>query len=385
MWNKLSLRIKITLLTAITLSLMCACLTVISILNTEVFYEPIVSVIGRKPISESEIENSGARRMDEITNVDIAGELYIGSLNTFKAQSIAAAVGVVLIGTALSYILAGKSLQSLKTFTHKMAKIDENNLSEQIALPSSHDEVAMLTESFNHMLEKLDHAFYGKKLFAANAAHELKTPLANILTNIEVMQMDDTPNIKDYEEVIRITKENTERLTVLVQELLHFNSELDEGSFENIKTDLLFEKIVTDLSAHIREKNIAATIEGSTIINGDKNLLERAFFNIMQNAVKYNKENGEIKIISSDDTITIEDTGIGIPAVSIPQIFDPFYCVDKSRSRQLGGNGLGLSIAKHIFDKHGMEIIVSSQPEAGTKIIITPSSIPPLPGGTHFS
>ena len=370
MWNRFSLRIKITFLTAVTLTLMCACLTVISVLNTEVFYAPIVSVIEKKPINEGETTSGGANHSGEITDVDIAGELYIGSRNKFKVLSIVASFGVVLIGTLLSYVLAGKSLKSLKTFTDKIMEIDENNLSEQIALPASRDEVSNLTQSFNHMLEKFDRAFDSKKLFAANAAHELKTPLTNILTNIEVMQMEDNPSISDYEEVTQITKENVERLAMLVQALMHFNSELDSENFEDSRTDVLFEKILTDLSPDIREKNIKTTINGNATITGDKDLLERAFFNIVQNAVKYNKENGEIRIISRDGTITIEDTGIGMPTSSVPLIFDPFYCVDKSRSRNLGGMGLGLSIAKQIFHKHNMKITVFSQLEKGTKIII---------------
>jgi len=370
MWNKFSLRAKIMFLTAMTLTIMCACLTVISILNTEVFYDPIVSVIDKKPIDAAGIINGNTNHAGEITNVDIAGEMYIGSRNKFKVLSVAASAAVVLIGTLLSYILAGQALKSLKLFTDKITEIDENNLSEQIALPSSRDEVLKLTDSFNHMLEKLDRAFDSKKLFAANAAHELKTPLANILTNIEVMQMEEHPGITDYEEVIGITKENIERLTVLVQELLYFNSELDRNNFENISTERLFEKILTDLSFGIREKNIKTYIEGNIIINGDKNLLERAFFNVIQNAVKYNRENGEIRIISGSGEIIVEDTGIGIQEGSIPQIFDPFYCADKSRSRELGGNGLGLSIAKQIFNKHNMKIIVLSEIDKDTKIVI---------------
>jgi len=366
MWNKLSLRIKITLLTATTLCLMCICMTVISVLNTEVFYDPMMSIIGKKPIDENEVTNQN----DGIVDVNIAGELYIGSRNKFKELSIISAVVIVLVGTLLAYILANESLKSLTTFTDKIKAIDENNLNEQIALPSSRDEVAKLTQSFNHLLIKLDRAFDSKKLFAANAAHELKTPLTNILTNIEVLEMEAKPSVDEYRETIEITKNNVERLTVLVQDLLFFNTKLDESYFENIATDLLFEKILGDLSLSINEKNIRVSINGSITITGDKTLLERAFFNLVQNAVKYNKEGGEINIISQGCSIIIEDTGIGMPSESVEQIFDPFYCVDKSRSRQLGGNGLGLSIVKQILSNHGMEITVSSVLGKGTKIFI---------------
>ena len=374
MWNKLTIRIKITIFTAAILSTLCACLTVISVLNTEVFYDPIVSVIGKKPINKNEneniISNNGTTRIDNIIDVDIAGELYIGSRNKFKTQSIISAIVIIIIGTGLSYFIAGKTLNPINTLADRIEEIDENNLNGQIILPPGGDEVARLTKSFNHMLEKLDKAFDNKKLFASNAAHELKTPLTNILTNIEVMQMEDNPNIKDYEEVIHITKDNIERLAALVQDLLRFNADFDGELCENIRTDRLFEKIIAELSNNISEKNISVTSSGNINIYGDKILLERAFFNIVQNAVKYNKENGGIIITAKDDTIIIEDTGIGIPEKNISQIFEPFYCVDKSRSRKLGGSGLGLSIAKQIFDKHNIKITVSSEINQGTKFFI---------------
>ena len=190
------------------------------------------------------------------------------------------------------------------------------------------------------------------------------------LRNIEVMQMEAEPNTDDYKEVIEITKANVERLTVLIQDLLHFNAEIDNTNFANISTDTLFEKILEDLSPLLYEKSIGVHIEGKTAIRGDKDLLERAFFNLIQNAVKYNTERGEIRIVSQNDTITIEDTGIGIPEECLSQIFEPFYCVDKSRSRKLGGSGLGLSITKQIFDKHSLKISVSSEVGKGTKFVI---------------
>ena len=370
MWNKLSLRIKITALTAMTLTLMCVCLTVMSVLSTDVFYDPIAYVLDKKPIDETFESVGNAIHSGGIEKLNAVDEIFIGSRNQFKAISIFTSFGIIIFGAFLSYIVAGKALQSLKAFTGRVMEIDENNLNGQIALPTARDEVSDLTETFNHMLEKLDRAFESKKLFAANVAHELKTPLTTVLTNIEVLQMDDTPGFDEYKEVMGITKENIERLTTLVSDLLCFNADLDDEGFEELRTDSIFEKIVTDLSVIIREKNINVSIEGSLVIKGDKTLLERAFFNIIENAVKYNRENGEIKITAHDKTICIEDSGIGIPDDSISHIFDPFYCVDKSRSRSLGGSGLGLGIAKQIFDKHGMKITVSSHLNEGTKIFL---------------
>ena len=371
MWNRLALKIKITILTTVTLTAMCACLTVISIANSDVFYEPVAYVRDKKPLDSSAGENAGApQQIGEVENVDNINVIYLDSQDKFKTQSVIFAIIVVVFGTVISYFVAGHTLRPLHILADKIEKIDESNLRVQIVPAQSNDEVARLTNSFNSMLEKLEQAFENKKLFASNAAHELKTPLANILTNIEVLQMDEKPDINDYDEVIGITKENVERLNVLVQDLLHFNSDIDDGLCENIRTGSLFDKILSDLSDYINEKNLVVSRNGSANIYGDNTLLERAFFNLIQNAVKYNKDGGEIKIVVEDDIIVIEDSGIGIPEEHMPQIFEPFYCVDKSRSRKLGGSGLGLSIAKQIFEKHGMTITVVSELNKGTKIYI---------------
>lgn len=368
MWNRLALKTKITILTAVILTVMCACLTTISVLNSDVFYEPIAYVAGKKPIdNDMPVSNSAHNAVENVESVD---EIYLGSRDKFKTQSIVSAIVIILLGTGLTYYIAGHTLKPLNSLADKLEEIDENNLNIQIVPTLNGGEVARLTASFNHMLEKLDKAFHAKKLFASNAAHELKTPLANILTNIEVLQMDDNPDISEYEEVIGIIKENVERLTVLVQDLLRFNTEFDDELCEDVQTNKLFEKIISDLSVNINEKHITVTSNGNINIFGEKPLLERAFFNLIQNAVKYNKDNGVIKITAADNIITIEDSGIGIPEGSLPQIFDPFYCVDKSRSRRLGGSGLGLSIVKQIFDKHGIKITVSSELGKGTKIFI---------------
>ena len=371
MWNRLSLRIKITVLTALILTVMCVCLTVISVSNTDVFYDPIASVLDKKPFGGGTEGNfTASQQGGEMMNVDNVDVIFLGSRNKFKTQSIMAAAIIIAFGTVVAYFIAGHTMKPLNTLTDKIEEIDESNLSVQIMPTLNGGEVARLTNSFNNMLEKLDRAFENKRLFASNAAHELKTPLTSILTNIEVMQMDEQPSISDYEEVIGITKENVERLTVLVQDLLRFNADLDDGLFEDVRTDALFEKITSDLSGYINEKNITVTSTGNINIYGERILLERAFFNLIQNAIKYNKDGGEIKLTAINNTITIEDSGIGIPEESIPQIFDPFFCVDKSRSRKLGGSGLGLSIVKQIFEKHGMSVTVTSELNIGTKIFI---------------
>jgi len=370
MWSKTTLKIKITILTAVSLTAMCACLTAISILNANVFYEPIMYIADMQPVNIGMSGQSGIPTISGYDEIKIIDEIYLGSSSKFITQSIVSSLIIVIIGTALSYFIAGKTLQPLKNLAKKIEDIDENNLSGRIELTPNGDEAARLAKSFNNMLEKLDRAFENKKLFAANAAHELKTPLTNMLTSIEVLQMEESPDLSEYEEAVGVTKANIERLIALVQDLLYFNSDANDELYEVINTNRLFEKIVSDLSGSIIEKNITIINTGDTEIYGEHSLLERAFFNVVQNAVKYNKENGTVKITTADSYIEIEDTGIGIREENLPLIFDPFYCVDKSRSRKLGGNGLGLSIAKQIFDKHDIKVTVSSNYGEGTRVML---------------
>ena len=372
MWNRTTLRMKIVVLTAATLTAMCVCLTTISIYNTSIFYDPVLFMTGNKqPIGIIGIEPSGVpHNIGGDENIEIIDEIFIGSRNTFITQSIVSSVIIILAGTILSYFIAGGTLKPLKKLAGRIEEIDESNLSEHIEITQNGDEVARLTKSFNNMLAKLNQAFENKKLFASNAAHELKTPLTTMSAVIDVLYMDENPNTQDCMEVIEEVKDNINQLRILVQDLLTFNYELDDDLCEDIQASILFEKIISYLSDSINEKNISVSINGDMTVTGEKNLLERAFANIIQNAVKYNKAGGKINVIICDGSILIEDSGIGLPEESIPQIFDPFYCVDKSRSRKLGGVGLGLSIAKQILDKHGMSITVSSAQNKGTIFFI---------------
>jgi signal transduction histidine kinase len=257
MWNKLSLRIKITVITVATLTLLCAGLTTAAILNTSVFAPTIHIPYQRFPDENG--YNTGD--FDKDVEIDTSDEVYKVSRDQFKTISIITALGVIAVGAFLTWFLTGKTLKPLQTFADRVEETDEHKLSGQVALPPSSSEVSRLTNSFNNMLEKLERAFTNKKLFASNAAHELKTPLTNILTNIEVMQMDEKPDIEDYKEVVDITRENVERLTVLIQDLLYFNAELDEDNFESFKTAPFFEKITEDLSAAVYDKNIKIGIK----------------------------------------------------------------------------------------------------------------------------
>jgi signal transduction histidine kinase len=295
--------------------------------------------------------------------------------NDFTAVGIVSAVMVIAIGTGLTYLVAGRALKPVTDLSKEIKEIGENNLFRQVSVPPSNDEVSKLSRSFNHMIHKLEKVFVAQKNFSANAAHELKTPLAAMMASIEVLQLDDRPTLDQYKETLEDTLHNAQRLSGLVNDLLKLNAERNVMTCEKIEVKSMFDHIVEELLEPLQSRNIR--IENRTddvSLYGDKHLLHRAFFNIVHNAVKYNKPGGTIVIgaaETADSTcVTIYDTGIGIPEDRLDKIFDPFYCVDRSRSRELGGSGLGLSIVKMIIEKHGGEIKVQSVADVSTTIVI---------------
>ena len=378
MWNRISLRIKLTILTALALSLLTACITAISIFNARRNFviplenfemERTENVMFSGSFFHEQIEPGGI--FDDTLNHRYTVTFFVNrSQSNFQTQSVVIAVVFILLGALGAFVLSGRALKPIKSLAEKIEDIDVNNLSTQIKPPQTSDETSRLTHSFNHMLMKLNRSFENQKLFAQNAAHELKTPLSSIMTNIEVLQLDDEPTADEYKEVVDAVKISTQRLIELVKGLLSLNSVLDKTECKPINVRRMIEMITLELQEPIAEKGLCITISGDCQWLGNQALLERAFFNLIHNAVRYNNENGQINVNLTPDCISIEDSGIGIPEENLQQIFEPFYCVDSSRSKELGGHGLGLAIAKNIFDKHDIKISITSELGKGTKIIL---------------
>lgn len=414
MWNKVktrfTLRIKITLLTAIALTVIAAGITGLSIYNARQItfiprgeLVPLVNTYIRPFAHQDVMREAGihfvmprdaVRDLSEMIpyarvnsffspahiisdgySIQLSGQdalaALIQSQQDFQTYSIAIAVGAVLLGTIAAYIISGQTLKPIKTLAGKIEDIDANNLSQPLQSPKTTDEVSRLTHSFNNMLGKLNRSFEAKKLFAQNAAHELKTPLASIRANIEVLQMDAEPSVKEYKEVVDIVKDSTEGLISLTERLLSLNSIDGEITWQSFDGKAVFERIVYALREDIIRLNLNVSIEGECRLRGDKALLERAFFNLVHNAIRYNVDGGSVKARLEESSIIIEDSGVGIPREHMQHLFEPFYCVDKSRSKKLGGHGLGMTIAKSIFDKHDIEIFIFSEPGSGTRVFLS--------------
>jgi len=414
MWDKLSFRLKITVIFSASLIMLTISLTALSLMNaqqnianpmhmslmdlegTELNSDVILinsdgsisnfSTIEQLQevqsidleslhnfyISEEEIERLQREHGDAITLIPV--DQLQAQLNTtqrdFMQYSFWVAGVVVVLGSLGAYLVAGVIVHPIKKLSTSVEGIEADRLDVSLPHPKSNDEISQLTVAFNGMLDKLNHSFKSKQLFAQNAAHELKTPLTIIRANIQALEMDDNPTTDDYEEVFMEVKSSTERMIQLVEGLLAMDKLSDEANMTVFQVAEIFEAIFCDLKDDINSKYLNVQIIGNLTIKGEKTLLSQAFFNLIHNAVRYNTEGGSVIVTLSENQIIIKDTGIGIPTESIGQLFDPFYCVDKSRSKKLGGNGLGLAIAKNILETHQMSINVTSKIGAGTLIAI---------------
>ncbi|TNJ62600.1 HAMP domain-containing protein [Paenibacillus hemerocallicola] len=372
--SSLSLRLRLTLLMALILTIAC-----ISLMAASIYAARVVYVLPQ-PVPEFGIE---AGRGGELLPVPIppvpvpVPPVPVSTEQQIDFASIGflCAMLIIAIGTGITYLVAGKALKPVTDLSTEIEKIDEHNLYRQVQVPPSKDEVARLSLSFNRMIHKLEKAFLAHKHFSANAAHELRTPLAAMMARIEVVQLGDPPTLEEYEEALDDTRKNAERLSTLIQDLLKMNADMNRAACGTFAAKELFQTILSELGGELLSKNIRieARLEDVSLY-GERNLLHRAFSNLLHNAIKYNKPNGSIRITAvhhSDTTqITIADTGIGIPEDHLDKIFEPFYCVDKSRSRELGGSGLGLSISKAVIAKHGGEIQVQSETGVATAFSI---------------
>lgn len=364
MLNKISLRMRLTILTSVVLIILCILLRGISIyVASDIFFKPFENILLVEAKS-NDINVDNNSNSHEISDNLIS--FFASSQHQFVEIINIYTLIIIAMGSFCIWIICYHALKPLTKLSKNIENISENNLKEKLILREGKDEICQLTLSFNNMLTKLEVAFESQKRFANNVAHELKTPIASIITNIEVFEMDDNPSVNECLETIDVLKEQGERMNNLVKDLLQLNSSYMGDNNEIFSVLEIFYNITYEFRNIIEEKNIELKINGDVNIKGSKALLERAFANIIQNAIKYNRENGSIIISCLREKIIICDTGIGIPNEKLDKIFEPFYCIDTSRSRELGGSGLGLYIVKQIFDKHNMNIYVKSNKEGTT-------------------
>lgn len=298
----------------------------------------------------------------------------------FLLRSVIATTIIILLSSVCTYFLTKKTLTPLQKLTSEVSQIQAQNLSTQLAVPNSKDEIAQLTSSFNEMLARLDNAFSTQKQFSANAAHELRTPLAVLQTNLEVFEKKQEPEMVEYRQLFTMIKEQTARLSQLVGTLLDMTNLKSVPRTDQVTLEELVDEVFCDLDP-VAEKagisihfNDSANQDSHTDVTGSYVLLYRAVYNLVENAIKYNRPNGSVTVSvkekNSQVMILVKDTGIGISPENQKKIFDPFFRVDKSRSRAMGGAGLGLALVDSIAREHGGSVQVLESNEKGSIIAL---------------
>lgn len=296
--------------------------------------------------------------------------------NRFNLWGVAGLVLMLFLGTGATWLMAGKALKPLGELTDTIEEIGGNNLSRRVEHQDRADEIGQLAGSFNHMMDNVSASFERQQRFSASAAHELKPPLATMLVNLDVLDMEEKASAAQMERVLSIVRTNTERMIRLVDNLFQLTTEKSSEMCEEVPVDEMFAEILEELSAQLNAKHLSVSLSSLSGIKltGNRTMLYRAMSNLVENAAKYNRENGSIFISASqqqeDVIIKIADTGIGIPKEECERIFEPFYRVDQSRSRSIGGAGLGLALVKDIVEKHRGTIQVHSRAGQGSEFIL---------------
>ena len=313
----------------------------------------------------------------------------------FLLRSVIATTIIILLSSVCTYFLTKKTLTPLQKLTSEVSQIQAQNLSTQLAVPNSKDEIAQLTSSFNEMLARLDNAFSTQKQFSANAAHELRTPLAVLQTNLEVFEKKQEPEMVEYQQLFTMIKEQTARLSQLVGTLLDMTNLKSVPRTDHVSLEELVDEVFCDLDPVAEKAGISIhfddnssqdwhtdvhTPDASALNNNIRNitgsyvLLYRAVYNLVENAIKYNRPNGSVTVSVKEKNgqaiILVKDTGIGISPENQKKIFDPFFRVDKSRSRAMGGAGLGLAMVDAIAKEHGGQAKVLSSNKTGSTIAL---------------
>lgn len=387
MLKKLSLRARLTLLSTLLTTSMAVLLTCFFMFNADRIFVKDLPIIFTAPDSDVALtfkaaEPSAApvdsKTLDQesetdpsYNNIDIVVTLTQAT-RQFNLWGIAGLCLITLLGGAAAWLMAGKALKPVRELSSAIEKVSDNDLSLHVETNEREDEISQLGKSFNTMMDKVNSSFERQKRFSANAAHELKTPLATIQVGLDVLELDEKPTQEQMEWALTVTKANTERMIELVENLFTLSSDKECDMNDIIDIQDVFTRIVDELTAQIDSRHLQVTMQISDDIKlkGNAVMLYRALFNLVENAIKYNIENGTILITAIEEgakiKVSVSDSGIGINDEDMQHIFEPFYRADQSRSRLMGGSGLGLSLVNDIIKKHDAEIDVDSQPNRGT-------------------
>lgn len=289
---------------------------------------------------------------------------------------------VIVAGSCVAYFLIGHYTKPVQQLSAHMKEISPNTLSDSIEIEGGGEEIQELVKSFNQMTEQLDEAFAMQRRFSASAAHELRTSIAVLKTKLDVFKKKKREQ-HEYDELVTTMETYIDRLSSIITDLLEFAETSELGETENVSLDSVIKTVVDDLESvaqnnmvnvQVNEQSMTQSEAQTFIVKGNTNLLYRALYNLVENAIRYNNEEGSVNITletrGQDGVIIIADTGVGIAPEQRELVFEPFYRVNKSRSREFGGAGIGLSLVKTILKRHGASITVSENNPQGSVFTI---------------
>ena len=372
--KRLSLQWRITLLTVLLIGITCVAMNLL-LCSSGVYYMDTIadSLQGGGTVI---LNDGGAASFDPqlIAPDENLTIIVDGVQGRFRTTNWYITAAVTLLSGILAYFVSGRALKPLRSFTSQVEQVQMNNLADMRIDEDAISEFRQLSRSFNQMLERLNNAFSAQRQFTGNAAHELRTPLALMQAQLELFSAEHPDVRPETAEFLTLLREQTERLIQMTRTLLEMSNLRQVARNERIQLAPMIEEIFTDLAPLSDKLGVTLTAEGDGIMTGSDALIYRLIFNLTENAVKYNRPGGSVQVSVTQELekllLRVSDTGCGIPEVYQRSIFQPFFRVDKSRSREYGGAGLGLSLVWEIADLHGGSVWVEKSSEKGTTIAV---------------
>lgn len=377
--KKISLQWRLTILTTVLITVLCGCLTFFLYKNGVYYIDTLQeTVTDQSAAPEAVYIDIPDNKWDDFA-AQFATKVY-NSKSDYRNRSLLITAVVALIGGAVTFFVSGRALKPLKEFSETVEKVQAQNLADYTIEENRIAELDRLRTSYNKMLLRLSESFETQRQFTGNAAHELRTPLALIQAQLDLYHTTEHPESTAVaEETIQMVTEQNERLSKLVRTLLDMSELQTVSRNDRIELHSLIEEVLTDLEPLAQEKKVeliqksqgaGAKADEELFLTGSDILIYRMLYNLVENAIKYNRENGSVTVSAirekNEVVLTVSDTGNGIDEAFREQIFEPFFRVDKSRSRELGGVGLGLAMVREVVRVHDGTIEVYTNKHSGT-------------------
>ena len=378
--KRMSLQWRLTCITTLCIAIICGCLTMFVYKNGVHYIDSLQDAV------ESQGDEKGNKSDEIYISIpddkwdEFADEFSFQVYNNkadYKRNSLIITVLLALLGGVVTYFISGHALKSIREFSDKIEEVQAQNLSDSRIEENNVKELNQLGISYNKMLERLSEAFEIQRQFTANAAHELRTPLALMQVQLDLYNSASHPgNDADTLQTIKMVTEQNDKLNRMVKTLLDMSELQTVGRDDKIILDAIVEEVLADLEPLAVEKNIKliGKCEDATMIGSDI-LIYRLVYNLVENAIKYNHPLGQVTVTAYQRNkhvyLSVEDTGSGIPKELRERVFEPFFRVDKARSRELGGVGLGLAFVREIVSVHDGSICIKSGKTGGTIFEVT--------------